>query len=83
MHQPQRLDARGGFEQRLQDVVVEIDRGGRVIVTFRAERRGRDLMFTGNIVGREEGRHEELLQKKGIYYAMYQRQQQEDSSNHL
>jgi hypothetical protein len=45
-----------GFEQRLQDVVVEIDRGGRVIVTFRAERRGRDLMFTGNIVGREEGR---------------------------
>ena len=39
------------------------------------------LMEEGRII--EEGRHEELLQKKGAYYAMYQRQQQEDSSNHL
>jgi len=46
----------GGFEQRLQDVIVEIDRGGRVVVTFRSDRRGRDLSFTGNIVGRDEGR---------------------------
>ena len=39
------------------------------------------LMEEGRII--EEGRHEELLQKKGAYYALYQRQQQEDSSNHL
>jgi ATP-binding cassette subfamily B multidrug efflux pump len=39
------------------------------------------VMEEGRIA--EEGRHDELIQKKGIYYAMYQRQQQEDSSNHL
>ncbi len=44
-----------GFEQRLGDVVVDIDRGGRVQVTFRAER-GQPLMFTGQIIGREGGR---------------------------
>jgi ABC-type multidrug transport system fused ATPase/permease subunit len=38
-------------------------------------------MEEGKII--EEGRHEELLQKKGVYFSMYQRQQQEDSSNHL
>ncbi len=44
-----------GFEQRLGDVVVEIDRGGRVLVTFRAER-GRELSFSGQLVAREGGR---------------------------
>ena len=39
------------------------------------------VMEEGQII--EEGRHEELLQKKGTYYTMYQRQQQEDSFNHL
>ena len=39
------------------------------------------VLEAGRIV--EEGKHDELLQKKGVYYAMYQRQQQEDSSNHL
>jgi hypothetical protein len=44
-----------GFDQRLGDVVVEIDRGGRVVVTFRAER-GRELAFSGQLIGREGGR---------------------------
>jgi ATP-binding cassette subfamily B protein len=39
------------------------------------------VMEEGRIV--EEGRHEDLLQKKGVYYSMYQRQQQEDSSDQL
>jgi ATP-binding cassette subfamily B multidrug efflux pump len=37
------------------------------------------VMEEGRIV--EEGRHEELLQKKGLYFNMYQRQQQEDSGS--
>jgi hypothetical protein len=44
-----------GFDLRLGDVNVDIDRGGRVIVSFRAER-GRDLTFTGQVVGRDGGR---------------------------
>jgi hypothetical protein len=44
-----------GFEQRLFDVNLNIDRAGRVLVSFRAER-GRDLSFTGQIVNREGGR---------------------------
>jgi hypothetical protein len=44
-----------GFEQRLFNVNVDIDRGGRIVVVFRGER-GRDLSFSGNVVGREGGR---------------------------
>jgi len=44
-----------GFEQRLLDVNVDIDRGGNAIVHFRTER-GRGLHFTGRVVEREEGR---------------------------
>lgn len=44
-----------GFDQRLGDVNVDIDRGGRVLVTFRGER-GRELSFTGQVVAREGGR---------------------------
>ncbi|MGZ8537179.1 MAG: ABC transporter ATP-binding protein [Flavisolibacter sp.] len=37
------------------------------------------VLEEGRIV--EIGRHEELLQKKGVYYKMYLRQQQEDSNS--
>ena len=44
-----------GFDQRLGDVNVDIDRGGRVLVVFRAEG-GRELSFTGQLVNRDGGR---------------------------
>ena len=44
-----------GFEQRLFNVNVDIDRSGHIVVVFRAER-GRDLVFSGNVTGREGGR---------------------------
>lgn len=44
-----------GFEQRLYNVSLNIDRGGRVQVNFRGER-GRDLTFDGQVVNREGGR---------------------------
>jgi hypothetical protein len=44
-----------GFDQRLGDVNVDIDRGGRVLVVFRAEK-GRELSFTGQLVSRDGGR---------------------------
>ncbi len=46
---------RDGFEQRLSDVNVDIDRGGRLVVSFRGER-GRELNFTGRVIDREGGR---------------------------
>ncbi|HLH18031.1 MAG TPA: hypothetical protein VKX45_12460 [Bryobacteraceae bacterium] len=44
-----------GFEMRLGDASVDIDRGGRVVAVFRGER-GRELVFNGNVTGREGGR---------------------------
>jgi len=43
------------FEDRLSDVDVNIDRGGRIVVVFRAER-GRTHAFNGQVTGREGGR---------------------------
>jgi len=43
------------FEDRLSDVEVNIDRGGRIVVVFRAER-GRTHAFNGMVNGREGGR---------------------------
>jgi hypothetical protein len=42
-------------EQRLSDVTVNIDRGGRILVTFRGDR-GRPLSFTGTVIASEAGR---------------------------
>jgi hypothetical protein len=44
-----------GFDQRLQNVNVDIDRTGHVLVVFRAER-GRELTYSGQVVNREGGR---------------------------
>src|SRR5439155_18148114 len=45
-----------GFgEQRLSDVNVDIDRGGKIVVTFRAER-GRPITFLGFLTAVEGGR---------------------------
>jgi hypothetical protein len=45
----------GGFDLRLANVILNIDRGGRVQVVFRAER-GRELTFDGQVVNREGNR---------------------------
>jgi hypothetical protein len=42
-------------EQRLFDVTVNVDRGGRILVSFRGER-GRPLSFTGTVMASEGGR---------------------------
>ena len=39
-------------ELRLSDVTVEIDRGGKIVAYFRADR-GRSLTFTGQVMGSE------------------------------
>jgi hypothetical protein len=44
-----------GFEQRLFDVNVDIDQSGRLVAVFHGER-GRELVFNGNVTGREDGR---------------------------
>jgi hypothetical protein len=43
-------------EQRLFDVSVHIDRGGRILVSFRGERGLPPLSFTGTVIGSEGGR---------------------------
>jgi hypothetical protein len=47
--------ALNGFDQRLSNCTVDIDRAGRVVIVFRGER-GRDLSFTGRVSGRDGGR---------------------------
>jgi hypothetical protein len=44
--------ASGYGSQRLLDASVDVDRGGRVIVSFRTDG-GRPLMFSGMIIGRD------------------------------
>jgi hypothetical protein len=44
-----------GFDQRLGNVNVDIDRTGHVLIVFRAQR-GRDLTFSGQVINREGGR---------------------------
>lgn len=41
--------------QRLSDVNVDIDRGGKIVVSFRVDR-GRPIMFTGFLIADEGGR---------------------------
>jgi len=42
-------------ERRLSDANVDIDRGGKVVVSFRVDR-GRPLVFTGFLIADEGGR---------------------------
>ena len=43
-------------EMRLGEVSIEIDRGGKVLASFRTEGRGRPISFTGQILASEGGR---------------------------
>ncbi len=45
----------GSDSRRLQNVNVDVDRGGKIVVSFRAER-GRTIMFSGVLMDREGGR---------------------------
>jgi hypothetical protein len=55
------------FEQRLFNVNVDITRGGRVTVVFRADR-GRELAFNGDIVAREGDRwRADVVSQDGRY----------------
>jgi hypothetical protein len=42
-------------QQRLREVNIEIDRGGKLMATFRVDR-GRPILFNGSVVAREQGR---------------------------
>ena len=43
-------------EMRLGEVVIEIDRGGKLLASFRTEGRARPVSFTGQILASEGGR---------------------------
>jgi hypothetical protein len=45
----------GNGPRRLQDATINIDRGGKIVVSFHAEG-PRPVVFTGALIGREEGR---------------------------
>jgi hypothetical protein len=49
----QRIDGNG--PRRLQDATINIDRGGRIVVSFHSEG-PRPIVFTGAVIAREEGR---------------------------
>jgi hypothetical protein len=46
----------GSGEMRLGEVTIEIDRGGKLVASFRTGGRGRPLSFTGQILANEGGR---------------------------
>lgn len=43
-------------EMRLGEVTIEIDRGGKLVASFRTDGRGRPLSFTGQVLASEGGR---------------------------
>ena len=45
----------GNGPRRLQDATIDIDRGGRIVVSFRSEG-PRPVVFTGAVIAREAGR---------------------------
>jgi len=59
-------------EERLFDVSVNVDRGGRILVTFRRER-GRPLSFTGTLIASEGGRlkADVVSEDQGLHGPMY------------
>lgn len=64
----------GGADKRLRDASVDIDRGGRIQVSFRTESGG-PITFTGTVIGRdgdtfkaEVGADERMLRLRGPMY---------------
>ena len=45
----------GNGPRRLQDATIDIDRGGKIVVSFRSQG-PRPVVFTGALIGREAGR---------------------------
>jgi hypothetical protein len=60
-------------EERLFDVSVNVDRGGRILVTFRGERGRPPLAFTGTLIASENGRlkADVVTEDKRLHGPMY------------